>query len=396
MRLDIERWLLSTAAILTLAVAASAGGEDAKAPAPENGLKAAVEEAAQAATPAEPKPIPVTPEARKLWEGEDGAIRMLNRVQIRWRDNDNVGEGGEFRIRRAKTELTGWVLSEHLTYELQLSWAGPEPGASTQTPLEDFILSWDASKDGRYKLTVGQFKVPLGRQEMTSSGKLQFLDRDLLSFEFTRGRDIGIQLEGALYEGKLEYMAGIFNGNPASRLGNDNDKYQYNARVMFQPWGAVKYSESDFESSDKPLLAVAVAFEHNDARRKGSGATPSFDEKSVIFGVDASFKYRGASAFGEFFFREKTPVSGPSYNSPGFHFQAGYFIMKDRLEAALRLAEWDPSEDMVNDRQTEWGVAINYFIRKHGLKLQGDYRELKDDALQEKTKELRVQAQVMF
>ena len=125
---------------------------------------------------------------------------------------------GSFRIRRAKTELTGWVWRRELTYELQLSWAGPEAGASTTTPLEDFILNWDASKDKRFQVAVGQFKVPLGRQELTSSSRLQFADRDLLSSEFTRGRDVGVQLWGLLAKGKVEYRAGIFNGNPASRL----------------------------------------------------------------------------------------------------------------------------------------------------------------------------------
>jgi len=125
---------------------------------------------------------------------------------------------GSFRIRRAKTELTGWVWRHELTYELQLSWAGPEPGASTTTPLEDFILNWDASRDKRFQIAMGQFKVPLGRQELTSSNRQQFADRDLLSGEFTRGRDIGVQLWGLLAKGKVEYRAGLFNGNAASRL----------------------------------------------------------------------------------------------------------------------------------------------------------------------------------
>jgi len=124
---------------------------------------------------------------------------------------------GSFRIRRAKTELTGWVWRRELTYELQLSWAGAEPGTSTTSPLEDFILNWDASKNQRFQIAVGQFKVPLGRQEMTSSNRLEFADRDLLSGEFSRGRDVGVQLWGLLGKGKVEYRAGLFNGNPAAR-----------------------------------------------------------------------------------------------------------------------------------------------------------------------------------
>jgi phosphate-selective porin OprO and OprP len=396
---------------LLLAVAARpAVASDDSAGAAATSLQAAVETAAEAAVSAAPVPAPtptpeaspVTPKPRKLWEGDDGAIRMLNRVQLRWSErmpddkSVNAPEGGEFRIRRAKTEFTGWVLNEHFTYELQLSWAGPEPGASTQTALEDLILSWDASKDGRFKLTGGQFKVPLGRQEMTSSGRLQFCDRDILSMEFTRGRDIGLEFGGELLEGKFEYAAGIFNGNAASHLGNDNDKYQYNARAMFQPWGKVGYSEGDFESTDKPLLAIAIQFEHNDQRRAGTAVSPSYEPKTVLFGGDLSFKFKGFSAWGEFFLRDRTPAQGSTYNSNGFHGALGYFILRDRLEAAFRYARWDPSDQIANNLQSEWGLAANYFIRKHGLKLQSDFREIENKVRATKDHELRVQAQVMF
>jgi len=353
---------------------------------------------------AEPE-VPLTVKPRLLFESDGGSVMLLNRVQVRWTEDlpddsiqlpgtENPGDGkGAFRIRRAKTEITGWIWKKELTYELQLSWAGPEPGASTQTPLEDFILSWDASGDERFKITIGQFKVPLGRQEMTSSGKQQFADRDLLSFEFTRGRDIGLQLEGRLAAGKVEYFAGVFNGNPASRLGNDNDKYQYNARVTFQPWGKVGYSEGDFESKDKPLLAVSAQFEHNDLH----GASATLDDlKTRILGGDVVFKFRGFSAFAEYFARNREPETGPSFDSNGWHAQAGYFIKRDKLEAAFRYARYDPTDEIPDNDLIEIGGAVNYFLRKHGLKIQADFRRLENQARGTKDKELRVQTQVMF
>lgn len=358
--------------------------------------------------PPEPPPIPVTPKPRKLWEGDDGALYILNRAQFRWTDDmpdDTVhisgtsGPGkskGFFRIRRAKTQLTGWVWKKELTYEVQLSWAGPEPGASTQTPLEDLALSWDASKDGTFKITFGQFKVPFGRQEMTSSGRMQFCDRDFLSFEFTRGRDIGLQFEGELAQGKVEYAAGVFNGNAASHLGNDNDKYQYDARVMWEPWGKVGYSESDFQSKDKPLLALAAEFEHNDQRGSFTSSGPISEFETVILGGDVVFKYKGFSAFAEYFSRKRDPETGASFHSDGWHAQAGYFLKRDVVEAAVRYARWDPSDQTSGDDQIEQGAALNYFLRKHGLKLQADFRQIENRVQKTKNKELRFQTQLMF
>ena len=352
-----------------------------------------------------------------LIESESGSLAIVNRAQFRFTHEmpddevrlvgtDEPGEGkGAFRVRRAKTELRGWVWKKTLTYELQLSWAGPEPGASTQTPLEDLVLTWDASGDGRFRLRGGQFKVPLGRQEMTTSSGLQFVDRDILSGEFTRGRDLGLQVDGLVAGRKLEYAAGVFNGNPASRLGNDNRAFQYNARVVFHPFGFVRYSEGDFESRmlpegvaaehpqrPRPLIALGLQAEHNDLHGSGSRVN---DYKTTILGGELVVKYRGASLFAEYFARDRDPETGPSFRSDGWHAQAGYFLLRDRLEAAARHARDDPSP-AAGDDVTETGGVVSYFIRRHALKVQADLRRLENGNLDVVNHELRVQTQVIF
>ncbi len=365
-------------------------------------------------------PATVLSQGHTLVESERGSLTILNRAQFRFiheRPDDAVqlvgtdGPGdskGAFRIRRAKTELTGWVWRKNLTYELQLSWAGPEPGASTQTPLEDLLLTWDVKADGRVRLTGGQFKVPLGRQEMTSSAYLQFVDRDILSGDFTRGRDVGLMIDGLLARGKIEYAAGMFNGNPASRLGNDNEAFQYNGRVVFQPFGRVRYSESDFDSrvpsvmgtpedvsSRRPLVAFGLQVERNDLHGSGSRRDDLNYYRTTIVGGDVVFKLRGLSVFGEYFGRNRDPETGPSFRSDGYHAQAGYFVLRDRLEAAVRYARFDAS-GAPDDDVKEIGGAVNYFIRKHALKIQGDLRRLENENRGTTEHELRLQTQVLF
>lgn len=403
-----------------LAVAALATAADAARPEPL--VEAARRHAAAAAQ--DPAPPDETPKVRHGDEGttltlSNAEISLINRLQFRFVDEmppDSVQlpgttAGGQakpsFRIRRAKTSLEGWFWKEELTFELQLSWAGPEAGASTETPLEDAVLNWDASKKGAFVITIGQMKVPLGRQEMTSSGKQQFVERSLLNLEFTRGRDVGIQFSGRLAKDKLSYYAGIFNGNAASRPSNDNTKLQYNARVSFEPKGKVAFSESAFEGWDAPLFAIAGSFEHNDL----SGATNLTDLKTTILGADVVFKSKGFSLFAEYYDRKRTPesVSGSSttsgggavgasgsYKSNGYNVQAGYFLKRDTLEVAARVAGWDPTNQTSSNDITERGGSINYFIRKHALKIQADFRALRDEARRATTKELRVQTQFMF
>jgi hypothetical protein len=343
-------------------------------------------------------------DGRTRFQSKDALLELRNRVEFRWTEtmpdegvrlSGTGAEGagkGSFRIRRAKTELTGWFWRPELTYELQLSWAGPEPGASTDTPLEDLVLNWDFSGKRTGTLTFGQFKVPLGRQENTSSNKLQFCDRDILSTEFTRGRDVGVMLDGTIAKGRLDYAVGVFNGNPASRIENDNDKYQYNARLVFQPWGDVAYSEGDFESKDHPLLALGAQFENNDL----SNATNATDYNTTIFGADLVFKFRGFSLFGEYFWREREPETGDAFDSNGFHVQAGYFLKRDKIEIAFRYAAYDPSDAIAGNDRTEIGGALNYFIHGHNLKLQSDFRQLEDEARGITNHELRIQTYLVF
>ena len=350
---------------------------------------------------------------------EDAEIVLSNRVQFRFTDEipagnvrlpGTTGDGQSkpsFRIRRAKTSIEGWFWKKELTFEVQLSWAGPEAGASTLTPLEDARLTWDASKKGSFMITIGQFKVPLGRQELTSSGKLQFADRSLLSGEFTRGRDVGIQAHGRVSNNKVEYFAGIFNGNSASRTSNDNTKLQYNARVSIEPLGKVSYSETAFEGWEKPLFAIAAQFENNDL----SGATNLTDFNTTVFGGDAVYKYKGFSLFAEYFNRKRKPEarsgtssansgqatqSSGSFNSNGYNLEAGYFLKKDKAQVALRFAGYDPSDKVPSNNRRETGGVFNYFILKHTLKVVMDFRGIRDDLSKETNKELRVQAQFIF
>jgi len=65
------------------------------------------------------------------------------------------------------------------------------------------------------------------------------------------------------FANKLEYRAGLFDGNGLTRSVNDNAAFQYDVRLRWQPNGAVPLantsgplnSESDFESTDRPIYA---------------------------------------------------------------------------------------------------------------------------------------------
>ncbi|HEY5611226.1 MAG TPA: porin [Thermoanaerobaculia bacterium] len=344
---------------------------------------------AQEATGEEKKtPIKISwKDGKTTIESDNAAVNISNRVQFRFTLEDpEAGESkGSFRIRRGKTKFDGWFYNKNLTYELQLNWP------DTANPLEDANINYDFGAKA-LQIKAGQFKVPFGRQELTSSGSQQFVDRSIVSSEFAKGRDAGVQLWGVALNEMVDWRFGVFNGNGRTRSANDNDAFQYNARVTFQPWGDVKYSESDFESGDHPRFAIAAGYENNDSH----GATGGNDLAREILGADAAFKFRGLSAFAEYFRRDHDPEAGADSESAGVHGQIGYFVIPKKLEIAARYASIDPSDMMGEDGQTETGIAVGWFWNQHNLKLQGDLRQIENDANDATNKEARVQLQFIF
>ena len=152
-------------------------------------------------------------------ETDIALLNISNRIQVRYTNSEilpailppglDLGDSqGSFRIRRAKTKFDGWFYTKDLTYELQLNWA------DVVNALEDANLQFDMTRGRKmFMIKGGQFKVPFGRQQLTSSGSQQFVDRALVSDLFARGRDIGVQLWGLPFNEKVDWRIGIFNGN---------------------------------------------------------------------------------------------------------------------------------------------------------------------------------------
>jgi phosphate-selective porin len=351
--------------------------------------------------------------------GSNFYLEMSNRIQVRYTHEfpddtiklagtENPGDDkGSFRIRRAKLKFEGWFYQPWLQYEVQMNWPGISSSNLAQY-LEDANINWDLTKGKKqFMIKVGQYKVPFGLQELTSSGSQQLVDRALVSNVFFRGRDTGATVWGVLGSNKLEYRAGLFNGAGLTRAANDNDKFQYNARVSFQPNGAVPLgtysgahqSESDFETRalGKPIFVVSGAFEQNDLSNVATEFKTNI--KSTLWEIDAIFKYRGFSATGMYAWGKREPQSGAQeFDTKGWFAQAGYFLKPEKWEIAARYGEQDPSDLVGADKIKELRAGVNFFHARHALKVQADFGQVKTEnsAGERKNSELRIQTQFIF
>ncbi len=332
-----------------------------------------------------------------------GTVQISNRVQARFTQTDpEVGdEVGSFRIRRMKTTIEGNAYNNLWRFKLQANWVGGDVvtnvtqaanGAVAQSRsrgpiLEDAELQY--AKNPLATLWVGQGKSFFGRQELTSSGRQQFVDRSIASDRFAGLRQIGVGLLGSNQGKTFEYNLGIYNGNGINTTANDNDDYLYAGRLLWTPFGEYRLEESSLDYPTSPKLALGAGIYQNTT---GTGASETDVDR---IGAEVAFKYLGFNANGEYFTETSQRLNAAEVDTDGYYLQLGYLFPNKKFELAGRLSEIAPDTASPQDR-TETGVALSWYFDRHNHKLQGDYRQVEDDATGRTDNEIRLQLQLIF
>jgi phosphate-selective porin OprO/OprP len=253
------------------------------------------------------------------------------------------------------------------------------------------------------QIKVGQMKTPFTRQELTSDGALQFVDRSIVVDAFKPTYDIGAMLNGKIANGLAYYYAGVFGGagQTSTRSTNDN---MFVARAVVNPLGDMAYSEADLDGSRKPFLSIGANYFMNTLNKTTTGATAALDntisnyavasnngwlgkgfnsakfaanDKIDIdsYGADLAFKWMGISLQGEYLLGQaesQRTITKNLLRAQGFYAQTGYMIIPKKLEVAFRYSYLDPDRDKTNDLITEQIGALSYYFNKQNLKLQAD------------------------
>lgn len=258
------------------------------------------------------------------------------------------------------------------------------------------------------KLTVGRFKVPFSRQELTSESRLQLIDRAAF-IKATPGRQLGASLSwetgfftSALPKDFFRLDVGLFNGESAKErapVNNIDEDFLYAVRAQVAPFGAPRtFAEGDVRPAVErvsPVLAVGANWTY-EKRGEDNG---NYKQQNIA--ADILFAWYGASFYGEYFRYDRdyvADISDPDRHGAGWNVQLGYFIpapyLKEHLEIAGRVEAWDPAVARKDDRADEllsevsgsgparpgstqahrdYVAGINWYFDGHDLKLQINY-----------------------
>ena len=329
-------------------------------------------------------------------------FRMQNRAgYTSVSENDFTPENFEFRVRRLRMAMRGFVYSSKFTYYIQLSfsrgdmdWESTNSSSVNTSPniVRDAMVFYEPVKG--LKFGFGQTKLPGNRQRVTSSGNLQFADRSIVNSTFTLDRDFGFF---ATYEKGLFRLKGAITSGEGRNSTKSNKGLNYTARAEFLPLGKFTGDNEDWEGDlareAKPKLIVAVGYNQNSlsVRQGGTLGNDLYSPVTVEnLHADVQFKYKGWSFLQEYTNRiANDPISvkedDPTkikavYVGFGGNTQLSYNF-KNNFEIAARYAFINPSKTIYDNatytslnekRQEQYVLGVSKYLYGHRLKIQGN------------------------
>jgi phosphate-selective porin len=140
-------------------------------------------------------------------------------------------------LRRARVELRGWAGPFY--FDLGGDFApAPPPGtqvAPSVLPAADDFLAFAPLGDALV-VQAGQFDVPFTLENRTSDAETTFIERSMAarSLGAPRNKDVGAMVHGLVWDGRVYYSAGLFNGQGPGFRNIDN-KADVIGRLVLTP-----------------------------------------------------------------------------------------------------------------------------------------------------------------
>ncbi len=163
---------------------------------------------------------------------QDFALRLRGVLQIDsrtfFRDHGIIGNDG-FIVRRARPILEGTLFRD---FDFLLV---PEFGGATPQVFDAYV---NYRLRPEVQLRLGKFKSPVGLEQLSVDVETLFNERALPT-GLTPNRDLGVQLHGEAFSGRVSYAAGLFNGSGDARNSTNldtDDTKEFAGRVFFQPF----------------------------------------------------------------------------------------------------------------------------------------------------------------
>lgn len=287
-------------------------------------------------------------------------IQIAGYTQIRYQALEEIGKIDGFDIRRARVDLKGNI-SPYWGYRLQFDLAGIPKliDAYAELKLNDY-----------FNFTIGQAKIPFSLENLTSSNKLELIDRSQAVEALVargkdvggnqNGRDIGIQLGGNILKLKdrpvVDYRLGVYNGSGINTVDN-NEKKDFATRLIVHPVvgldiSAALYNGSRFVPEVKTGTVVT---------------TPSKNVTRDRYGFDLNYDLKNLAIRGEYIHGTDDLI-----DREGYYIQGGYYFLEKKLQLLAKYDFYDADKAKADNVSTWYVFGANYNFNTN-VRLQANY-----------------------
>ncbi len=277
----------------------------------------------------------------------------------------NLSDKGELidntlRMRRVRLSVDG-KLSNTVSYKIQ--------GDFSRSPmLVDAFIKYKPCRE--FAIQVGQFKTPFTLESPINPVNLEIFDygesvQQLVGYKDVcgvgaLGRDLGIMATGSLFPVEnakgyqysiVDYAIGVFNGNGANQLDNNNSK-DLVGRLEVHP------GLKDLTLSGSYYYGKYTKDDNvNCARNRWAAGAQYNDGKLVL---------RGEYISGKTGYTTDIPEDLGYYNSNGYYAQAGYYFQvgEQKIMPVLRYEHFAKDASIEKGGTNWYTVGLNYWPLK--------------------------------
>ena len=305
-------------------------------------------------------------------------MQLSGYTQFRFQSFQESGKKDGFDIRRARLDLKGNITPWFL-YRVQADLVDKPKmiDAYGEIKIADY-----------FSITAGQFKVPFSLENLTSSNKLEMIDRsqvvealvargkDVIGNQ--NGRDIGIQISGTIIKLKglplVEYRLGVFNGSGINVADTANGSKDIAGRLIFTPIKGLSFGGGFYNGWDKAIK-------------------PDVPGKSQVrnrIGLELSYVTTRFSLKGEY-------ISGKDgkTSKDGWYIQSGYFIIPLKLQILVRYDAFNPNTSSHYNILTNYSFGGNFNFNSWS-RLQTFYTIRQEEVNSLRNNYLSIQYQIGF
>jgi phosphate-selective porin OprO/OprP len=312
-------------------------------------------ELAEEAAAAKKKETPVVKASQDGFgfESADGKnkIKFKALAQIDYRNYQDADPSADaknidgFTFRRIRPTIEGTLANK---YDFRFT---PEFGENKAAVVDAYI---DARFQPWVKVRAGKFKPFVGLERLQSGSDIKFIERSYVSNNILPNRDLGVSFYGDLFDNKLNYSIGVFNGvvdggeNTTAQDTNGDKEY------------AVRLFTTPFKDNDNILAGLGFGLAATHGQFTGSSSNTGLP----------SYKSAGQQ---NNFFAYSTGVYGSGdrnrYAPQAYYYYGPFGVIAEyaRVEQDVKNSSGN-TESLKNDA---WQIAGSWLITGEDASFRG-------------------------